>query len=323
MKGRSRYMYLVWDLRQNRIIQSWTLGSPGCHGAYRPVGVTPDGTKLYYIQNDSRVMIGCGPVARSTARAKGMRLFYRLLVMDLVRGSRREVASIAPSQKRLQVLTATKRFDKVAVVEYADMKTNRGRAYVVDTSRGTVRSFVAPLTPYGMAFSRDESRLTIYSAKQGQLVNIALAGGQRTAHKTHKLGHAMGYSRDGRHIYVVFHSGTEVRDAATMKRVGYIKHRAFMGNVKFIHVDGSAVGGGTVFVKNGEKLYVQQLSHGTTAKVLDKKQPGTLPKHKMQPRTPTLRKQPNSPQNAPRLPDTQSVKKQQSDNDWLRGGTAY
>ncbi len=249
---RYRYVYMVWNTKSNQVINAWTLGIPGCHSAYRAIGTDPTGRTFYFLQSEKAVDGSCG--SKSTG---GRSFFYRLMTLDLVTGRRRTLSRFAPVSARLEKLVPSRDFSRVAVVEYSESAKAKGKAYVINTRNGTVARFAAPITPYGVVFSKDMSSLLLYSSKGGKIVRVNLNNGQRTSTKTYRLGHAMGTSPDGKHIYIVFHSGVEVRDATTLKRTHFVSHRPMMGNAKFIHVDGSAVLGGTMFLKNGEHLYIR------------------------------------------------------------------
>lgn len=306
LKGRSRFMYLVWNLETRQITHAWTLGSPGCHGAYRTVGVTPDGSTLYYVQDDHRVLDACN-VKRPSSTAHT----HRLLALNIANGLRRTVGSIAPSHRRLQVIVPNRDFSQISAVEYTELKTNQGKAYVIQTRTGQVRSFAAPSTPYGVTYTQDQKHLLMYSSKQGVIVRLALQTGRQTTHKTFRLGHALGLSPTGRYVFVVFHSGVEIRDAATMKRVTFMKHRVMMGNVKFIHVDGSSVAGGMLFVKNGEKLFIQKLNVLSAQAARPQRKPSAVPpsvlsarKNKKKDKELPVRDEPSTSVNSSRQPST-------------------
>lgn len=256
---RYRYQYLVWDVKSNRIVRAWTLGMPGCHSAYRSIGTDPYGRTFYYLQSE-RAVFGACKSKRPSGRATrpGTTYYHRLMALNLTNGERRTVARFAPSMSRLEAIVPTRDFTRIAVVQYTEMKGSRGNAYVIDTTNGKVARVDAPVTPYGVTFTPDRQYLMIYSSKGGQLHKISLVNGQRKTFKTFRLGHAMGLSADGKRLSIVFHSGIEVRDATTLKRIKFIPHKPMMGKSRFVHVGGSAVLGGTLFVKNGEKLYIRR-----------------------------------------------------------------
>ncbi|TNE44115.1 MAG: hypothetical protein EP343_30655 [Deltaproteobacteria bacterium] len=256
LKKRYRYQYLVWDSKSNRIVRAWTLGMPGCHSAYRSIGTDPYGRTFYYLQSE-RAVFGACRSARPLANS-GKTYYYRLMALDLTSGERRTIARFAPSMKRLEAIVPTRDFSRIAVVQYTELSPAKGSAFVIETSNGVVRRFNAPITPYGVVFSQDQQSLLIYSSKGGVLQKTDLRSGQTTLHKTYRLGHAMGLSADGKRLSLVFHSGVEIRNATTLKRLKFVPHRPMMGKSKFVHVGGSAVLGGTLFVKNGEKLYIRR-----------------------------------------------------------------
>lgn len=256
---RYNYVYLVWDLKSRRILKAWTLGLPGCFGAYRSIGTEPNGKAFYYLQSEKAVNADCTQSSISPASSSAPSgASYRLMALNLDSGSRRTVAQFASAHPRLEAIVATQDFSRIAIVPYTESDRAQGQSIVIHTETGQVLRFPAPTTPYGVTFSADEEFLMIYSAKAGKIVRFQMATGQRQEFASYPLGHALGLSLDGKRLFLVFHSGVEVRDAITLKKLQFLPHRPMMGNVRFIHVGGSAVYGNTLFIKNGEDLFIRR-----------------------------------------------------------------
>jgi hypothetical protein len=232
------------------------LGQSGCIGAYLPVGTTPDGSKFYYLQSARAMAASCETRANGSGNVDDRRFVYSLISLDLSSGQHRNIARFAPKNRRLEAIVPSADFSRIAVVEYTEASKERGQAFVIDTNRGIIGRYAAPVTPYGVSFSADQNQLLIYSAKAGNLVKIHLNDGKMLEHKSYRLGHALGFSQCGKYVYTILHSGVEIRDAASLKRISVMPHRPYMGQVSFVHIGGSAVFGGTLFVKNGDVLYI-------------------------------------------------------------------
>lgn len=255
---RYNYAYLLWNLNSNRIVRAWTLGLPGCFGAYLSIGTEPSGKIFYYLQSDKAVNGACSDTATSPSSASTPSpRTYRLIALDLHDGSRRTISTFVSDYPRLEAVIPNRDFSQIAVVPYTEMSRAKGQTMVIHIATGQVARFPAPVTPYGVTFSANQEFLLIYSAKTGKISRFHLATGQQQDFPSYPLGHAMGLSLDGKRVFLVFHSGVEVRDADTLKRLQFIPHRPMMGNARFIHVGGSTVFGNTLFIKNGEELFVR------------------------------------------------------------------
>ena len=289
-KRRYRFAFLQWDIQQQRITRSWELGPSGCMGAFKHVGVAPDGRSFYYLSRREPSAASCKQIVALRKQLKGSNQLQALMKMDIQTGQSERVASITHKYK-IESVVPNKDFTNIAVVEYTEMKNEHGRVYVVDTRTKKASSHAIPRVPYGVVFTPDQSTLLVYGSKQGQLARISLQTGQQKSFKTYRRGHAIGFSRDGKWLYLLFHSGIEVRDAKTLNPVSFTSHRAMMGKVKFLHVDGSAIGGGVALVKNESTLYAQFLTNKKPSRVSVKttKRPSRRVKAKMLTATPHSR----------------------------------
>ena len=254
---RYRFVYLRWDLAQDRIVRAWELGAPSCAGTFRPIGVAPGEKVFYFLERHQAPGRDCRKLRRNQAIQSGETITESLVALDLNTGSRRVVRQFKHNYE-IETLLPNRDYTKIAVVEYTEHKNEKGKAYILDMFSGKTSSYGIPRTPYGIAFSRDQTRLFVYGSKEGALVGIPMRkGDKQLVRKTSPWGHAMGLSKDGRSLYLLFHKQLEIWDVATMKRIRVVSHAKTLKDKTFRHVDGSTIRGGVLFIKNDDRFYVQ------------------------------------------------------------------
>ncbi|MCB9638733.1 MAG: hypothetical protein H6727_07505 [Myxococcales bacterium] len=248
LQGPKRSVYLHWDIRNNKIVGHLNLMSSGCHGQFRVVGFDAQTQRLLLLRQEG-YLEGCKlPAGKPQRKA--------LLAIKWPSGER-QILSRFEHAHRLEKIVASEGMAKIALAEYTELPDQQGHAIVVDTVTGKTLRRPIPKTPYGLLFTPDQQALLVYSAKEAVLVRVplSLAAGKAEV-KTRRLGHAMGLSKDRKKLFLLFHSGVEIRDAETLKPLGFVSLKKTVAGSKFIHVDGSAILQGTLFVKNGEMLHI-------------------------------------------------------------------
>ena len=256
---RYRYFYLRWNLSSNKIDGYWELGGHSCSGAYMPVSVSSDHRYLYYFKENKKVNGSCVSSVSQKAIQNRVARTKKLMRLELKTSQRASILQFTHHYKLERVL-ANHNSSKIAVIEYTELKDKKGSIYLLDTQTKRVQTIRAPYVPYGSTFTPDKRSLLVYGAKNGVLFKISLTQvGKVEKVKAWRRGHAMGLSKDGSQLYLLHHSGAQIRSLNTLKTKGFLSHRKVIGKVKFLHVDGSVVSGGTIFIKNGEKLYIRSL----------------------------------------------------------------
>ncbi len=252
---RYHYFFFKWNLSSNRIERAWPLGRAGCSDAYKIVGISPTRSVLYFLENVVETTQMCG--RNAVKQGEERRHFVKAL--DLRTGRMRILATLN-HRYRIESVVPNRTFSKIAIVEYAEMKYERGKVFLCETTSGRILSHYIPRAPYGVSFSPDQRFLFVYGSKNGILMKIPLNPILRKRSlTTHRRGHALGFSRDGRLLLSLFHNGILLRDAKSLDKKAFIALRKIIGPVKFLHVDGSIILGGVLFIKNSDKLYIQTL----------------------------------------------------------------
>ncbi len=248
LQGRQRTVYLHWDVRNNAITGHLSLVSSGCHRQFRVVGFDQQSSRLLLLREEG-YQDNCKLPADQPQRKA-------LLGIKWPSGDRQIIARFQ-HQYRLERIVASEGMAKIALAEYTELPNQQGHVIVVDTVTGKTLQKPIPKTPYGLLFTPDQQALLVYSAKAALLVRVPLSLAAAKAEvRTRALGHAMGLSKDRKKLFVLFHAGIEVRDAETLKLLGFLSINKTVVGDKFVHVDGSAILQGTLFVKNGETLHI-------------------------------------------------------------------
>jgi hypothetical protein len=245
--SRQRYLYLHWDLRQNALLGHLPLSTTACNGQFRVLGFQATSQRLFVMREEGYDQ-ACKVIPGQMRKA--------ILAISWPSAEKRILARFDHAY-RLEKAVASDGLAKIAIAEYTELPREQGRVFILDTHSGKIQQKAIPKTPYGLIFTPDQQALLVYSAKQAILTRIPLSlASSSQSERTQSLGHAMGLSHDRKHVYLLFHGGIEIRDTESLKKIDYLPLRKILGNAKFVHVDGSAILHGHLFVKNGDALHV-------------------------------------------------------------------
>lgn len=247
--AKRRTFYLHWDLGKNRILRAVILGTrdAGTHWiGVKAIGYDPD-RKRFYCQIVRKRRVAAGQPAHSVS------------VLALGGGQWKRLATWLAKRRIVRGPFHDARGRRVLVVEYAEQGDAGGapRGVLVDLASGARQTMELPVTTYGAAFSRNGKTVYVYSSQLGEVWAIRARDGRRLRRRrVGKLGHALGLVFKDT-LLVLRNKGLRFLATRRLKMRRFVPvQRLYQG---FSHVQGSVLGPGRAFIRNGSTLHVVAL----------------------------------------------------------------
>ncbi|MFH2005692.1 MAG: hypothetical protein ABI333_03785 [bacterium] len=251
-KQHTIYYYLHWDLKQGRITSATRISSIQRNHSWisvRPIGYAPKRRELYL------------HVVKKQNAARGAARPMEVSVIAVGKGTLRVVASFLGARRYSRGPFHDPAHQRAFLVEYAERgETPAPQGFLVDLVGGKVTRISVPVVTYGVAFPADGKHLFAYSAQSGDVWKIDTRTGRRIAKtRVGGLGHEAGMITPDT-LLVVRNQALHFLDPKRLRQWKQIPVKRF--HQGFMHVQGTLVAPGWVFLRCSDDLYAIQVKLG-------------------------------------------------------------
>jgi len=238
-----RYSIATWNLATNREIHRVEVARINPRRAQSellPLGYSPE-DRLLYCQETHISRHGQRP--------------WTVTVFAMVPGENPWQVGRIQTERRIHHVYYDGVHGRALAVEYAE-RGNDGpapRGHLFDLHSGEIRTLPLPLTAYGIAFSRDRSRIHAYSSQLGQVWSISTETRDiQWRRRIGGLGHALGTLGED-YLLLIREAGLQIIHADTGRSHNFFRMSRFVDGIS--HPEGSLVTADQAIVRNGTDIH--------------------------------------------------------------------